>query len=35
MSYRKLWGWQAFENGEWTLHRGLFTWRNHGTPQTR
>jgi hypothetical protein len=27
MTYRKLWGYQAFEDGEWTTHRGLFTLR--------
>lgn len=27
MTYRKLWGYSAFEDGEWKNHRGLFTFK--------
>ena len=34
MTYRKLWGYSAFEEGAWVFHRGLFNFRrNHGTSQ--
>jgi hypothetical protein len=36
MTYRKLWGYQSFDDGQWVFHRGLFNLRSaHGTPATR
>lgn len=36
MTYRKIWGYQSFDDGQWVFHRGLFNFRSaHGTPASR
>lgn len=36
MTYRKLWGYQTFTDGEWVKHKGLFNFgRSHGTSSPR
>jgi hypothetical protein len=36
MSYRKLWGYQSYDDGAWVFHRGLFNFRrSNGTSSSR
>lgn len=37
MTYRKLWGYQTFSEGEWVVRNGLFNFRRkaHGTSAPR
>lgn len=37
MTYRKLWGYQSFTEGEWVKRNGLFNFgrKNHGTSAPR
>lgn len=37
MTYRKLWGYQSFTDGEWVKRNGLFNFgrKNHGTSSAR
>lgn len=32
MTYRKIWGYQIYTDGEWVFHRGLFNFRRTHVP---